>query len=133
MSIDRLLAELRIELRFWAGSDRQNVQKEAAEPADSLRLGLGAAAALLDPHVGDLRRRRRVAGLDRARVDLAREAQHVDVVVDADLLLAGDSRWPFGSTPVTVAVIVPEKSLLFSVLPLPAKLLLEVPAARWRG
>ena len=35
------------------------------------------------------------------------------------------SRWPFGSTPVTVAVIVPEKSLLFSVLPLPSKVLLE--------
>ena len=30
--------------------------------------------------------------LDHARVDLAGEAQHVDVVVDADLLLAGDQQ-----------------------------------------
>src|SRR5678815_2890291 len=73
-------------------SNRQDVEEEAAQPADALRLGLGAAAALLDPHVGDLRRRNDVAALDHVRVDLAGEAQDVDVVVDADLLLAGDEQ-----------------------------------------
>ena len=93
----------------------------------------GAAAAVLDAHVGDLRRGDDVAGLDRARVDLAREAQHVDVVVDADLLLAGDQQVAVRQHAGHVAVIVPEKSLLFSVLPLPAKVLLEVADGAWRG
>src|SRR5947207_15139173 len=74
------------------GSDRQDVEEEAAQPADALRLGLRATAALLDPHVGDLRRRDDIAALDHLGVDLAREAEHVDVVVDADLLLAGDEQ-----------------------------------------
>ena len=39
------------------------------------------------------------------------------------------SKWPLGSTPVTVAVIVPVKALVFSVLPEPSNLLLEVPLA----
>jgi hypothetical protein len=38
-----------------------------------------------------------------------------------------------GSTPVTMAVMVPAKSLAFSVLPLPAKVLLTLPAAFWPG
>ena len=42
------------------------------------------------------------------------------------------SRWPFGSTPVTTAVIVPLNSLLLAVVPAPAKVLLEVPATAAR-
>src|SRR6187431_1066070 len=76
----------------WSASDRQDVEEEAAEPADALGLGLGATAALLDAHVGDLRRGDDVAALDHPRVDLAGEAQDVDVVVDADLLLARDEQ-----------------------------------------
>ena len=64
---------------IFADLDRQNVQKEAGQPANSVRLGLGAAATLLDAHVGDLRAGHGVARLDGARVDLAGEAQHVDV------------------------------------------------------
>ena len=79
-----------------AASDRQDVQEEAAQPADGLRLGLLAAAAVLDAHVGDLRAGDGVAGLDQQRVDLAGEAQHVDVAVDADLLLAGDQQVAVG-------------------------------------
>ena len=72
--------------------------------------------------------------LDRARVDLAREAQHVDVVVDADLLLAGDHQVAVGQhLDARSTVIVPVKSLLFSVLPLPAKVLLDVGRRRWRA
>ena len=115
--------------RFWQAQIGRTFKKKRPSQPIPCASAWCAAAALLDPHVGDLRRGDDVARLDRARVDLAGKAQHVDVVVDADLLLAGDSRWPFGSTPVTIAVIVPEKSLLFSVVPLPAKLLLDEPAA----
>jgi hypothetical protein len=38
-----------------------------------------------------------------------------------------------GSTPVTMTVIVPEKSFVFSVAPLPWKVLLELPADHWRA
>ena len=38
-------------------------------------------------------------------------------------------RWPLGSTCTTVAVITPEKSLLFSVVPLPENSLLPEPVA----
>jgi hypothetical protein len=38
-------------------------------------------------------------------------------------------RWPLGSTPMTVAVMVPEKSLVFSVAPLPSKVLADSPSA----
>jgi hypothetical protein len=39
------------------------------------------------------------------------------------------SKCPLGRTSVTTEVMTPEKSLVFSVLPLPAKVLLELPSA----
>ena len=111
----------------------RTLRKKRLQPADALRLGLRAAAALLDAHVGDLRRGDDVAGLDRARVDLAGEAQDVDVVVDADLLLAGDQQVAVRQHAGTVAVIVPVKSLLFSVAALAGEGVARAAGDGWRG
>ena len=43
------------------------------------------------------------------------------------------SRWPLGSTSTTMTLMLPKKSLLFSVAPLPAKLLLLLPSALARS
>ena len=61
-----------------------------------LGIGLAAPALLLDADIGDLGRGDGVARLDGARVHLAREAQHIDVVIDADLLFARDHQVAIG-------------------------------------
>ena len=104
-------------------------KKKRAQPAYSLRLGLRAAAAVLDAHVGDLRRGDGLPGW-MARGSTWPEKRSTSTLWFTPICFSpAISRWPLGSTPVTVAVMVPEKSLVFSVLPLPAKVLLEVPAA----
>src|SRR5689334_21435870 len=72
---------------IMAISEGQDAHEEAVEPGHDLRLLLRAATARLDAHVRDLRGAHGAPRLDGARVDGPGEAQHVDVLVDADLLL----------------------------------------------
>ena len=120
---------------FFAPLDRQNVQEEARQPAHRSRLGAACAAAVLDAHVGDLRVATRCRAGWRG-VDLAREAQHVDVGLTPICFSPAISRWPLGSTSVTVAVMVPVKSLCSRCCPcrkgslVPAALGARQPAVR---
>src|SRR5690606_24696895 len=68
--------------------ERRNAQKEAAKPAYSLGVGLGAAPRLRNANIGDLAGQNRVARPDADRVDLTGKPQHIDVVGHADLLFA---------------------------------------------
>ena len=74
-----------------------DVEEHAGQPAHRLRFGsAGRGHAVRGARWRWPRSLHGVAGLDRPRIDLAREAQHVDVLVDADLLLAGDQQVTVG-------------------------------------
>jgi hypothetical protein len=83
--------DVSVGVSYW--KDRQ---EESGEQAHDLRVAMLAAAALFHAHVGDLGALHGIAGLDRTRVHLAGEAQHVHVGVDTDLLLALDQQVTVG-------------------------------------
>src|SRR5690606_21930096 len=75
---------------LFATLDGRKAQKESRQPAYSLRLILGATAALLHTHIGNGAGGHDVARQDAHGVDLSGKAQHFHVAVHAHLLLAGD-------------------------------------------
>ena len=112
---------------------RPQAEEEARQPAHRLRLGLLAAAAVLDAHVGDRGATARVLPGAMVRGSTWPEKRSTSTLALTPICFSPATiRWPLGSTRTTVTVMVPVKSLLFSVVPLPSKSFLWVASARAR-
>src|ERR1700722_14236518 len=85
---------LGLNIALAMGSEWQHRLEHACQPAHGVGLVDGAGAAVLQPRVGDLRRRHDVAGENRRRIDDAGQADELGTGVDADLLFSADQQVP---------------------------------------